>query len=131
MSIFSCIKNLKKGAAVVTIIIAALLFVLYGVFDPAQHPFPKCPFYLVSGWKCPGCGSQRAIHQLIHLKVESAFEYNALLVLFIPVVSFLIVADAMKSKYPNIYLISRNPVLSWGILVIILLWWILRNLCGW
>lgn len=111
--------------------IAALLFVLYGLLDPAQHPFPKCPFYLASGWKCPGCGSQRAIHQLIHLKVESAFEYNALLVLFIPVVSFLIVADAMKSKYPSLYRISRSPALSWGIPVIILLWWILRNLYGW
>ena len=34
--------------------------------------------------KCPGCGSQRAIHSLLNLDIKSAFGYNPLLVCTLP-----------------------------------------------
>ena len=41
----------------------ALLF----AFDPATTPFfPSCPFRLLTGWSCPGCGTLRAVHALLH-----------------------------------------------------------------
>ncbi|MCU0418282.1 MAG: DUF2752 domain-containing protein [Cyclobacteriaceae bacterium] len=52
--------------------------------DPAQHPFPACPFLKVTGYKCPGCGSQRAIHQLLNGNLKQAFLLNPLLVMAIP-----------------------------------------------
>ncbi len=37
-------------------------------FDPAQSGscFIPCLFRLVTGRRCPGCGAQRSIHQLLH-----------------------------------------------------------------
>ena len=50
---------------------AALLAVMAGVvyftFDPAQEAyFPRCTFLTLTGYQCPGCGSQRALHALLH-----------------------------------------------------------------
>ena len=38
--------------------------------SPANQFFPKCPFRLVTGWQCPGCGSTRALYQLLHLHTK-------------------------------------------------------------
>ncbi len=123
---------LVKKVGIVLIIIAAFFAIyIYAKFDPETTFFPKCPFFWATGLKCPGCGSQRALHQLLHLRVGSAFQYNACLVVFIPIILFLLIADALRYKYPKLYFASRNPVLSRSIPVVILLWWILRNVFGW
>ena len=55
--------------------------VLY-FFDPATAGFyPACLFRLVTGIPCPGCGSLRAMHQLLHGHFAAAFALNPLLVL--------------------------------------------------
>jgi hypothetical protein len=65
----------------------ALLF----FFNPAQHGFyPRCAFYQVTGWQCPGCGGLRAAHQLLHGQVLEAFRLNALAVLALPLVAWLL-----------------------------------------
>ena len=110
-----------------SIIFFAGIVVLFA-FDPSESVFfPRCPFMWLTGLKCPGCGSLRATHQLLHLHIGEAVRYNALMVLFIPLLLFLVVADLFKARFPKLYLASRNPVLSWSILAAILLWWILRN----
>lgn len=109
---------------------AAGIAVLYA-FDPSESVFyPRCPFFWVTGLKCPGCGSLRAAHQLLHLHFGEAMRYNALMVLFIPLLLFMSLADLFKAKYPEPYLLARNPVLSWAILAAILLWWLFRNVFG-
>ena len=124
--------KVKKAGRIVLITIAAFFaFYIYGRFDPETTLFPKCPFYWATGLKCPGCGSQRAVHQLLHFRIGAAFHQNACLVLFIPVLLFLFLAGAFRSRFPKLYASSHNPVFSWGILTVILLWWILRNIFGW
>ena len=126
-------RRTKKIA--VAVIITATLFVgicLYGYFDPEQSRWlPKCLFLTLTGWKCPGCGSQRALHQLLHGHIAAAFHYNALLICAIPLVAFLFSAEWLRDRCPRYYRVSRNPVFSWGIVVVTLLWWVLRNLYGW
>ena len=121
----------KKVGMVLVAIAAFFAIFIYGKFDPEETFFPKCPFFWATGLKCPGCGSQRALHQLLNFHVGAAFRYNACLVLFIPLLLFLIVAEVFRGRYPRLYRASRNPYLSWTILVLILLWWILRNIFGW
>ena len=60
--------------------------VMYGLLDPARHAiFPKCPFLMLTGGlRCPGCGSQRALHALLHLEFKEAFLYNPMVVISIP-----------------------------------------------
>lgn len=122
----------KRKVAITLTVIAIFLFVLiYGLLDPATVPFPRCPFNLITGLKCPGCGSQRALHQLLHLNIAQAFSYNACMVAFVPVISFLAFARIMRSRFPRLYAASHNTVFSWTLLAIILLWFLIRNIFGW
>lgn len=55
-------------------------------FPPTEFSFyPRCPIYLTTHWLCPGCGSTRALHALLHLDIQSALHYNALFTLLFPV----------------------------------------------
>lgn len=115
------------------ILLAVLLALLVlGIFDPQSSGFfPKCPFLLLTGLKCPGCGTQRALHQLLNLDLCQAFRYNALMVMSIPLLAFLISAEALKVRFPKLYRIGTSPVLSWSILAAVVSWWVLRNIFGW
>ena len=69
--------------AVAAVVVAGV--VIYSTFDPsASRWFPRCPFLMLTGLKCPGCGTQRAIHALLHGDVLSALRFNALLPVIIP-----------------------------------------------
>jgi hypothetical protein len=64
--------------------LALLLFV-----DPATSAvFPPCLFRLATGWQCPGCGSARAIHELLHGDVYAAMALNPFAVSVAPVAAF-------------------------------------------
>ena len=102
-----CIKNslLKNKSVFFIIFLALILGVIYFVFDPLKSSFfPSCPFKSVTGLDCPGCGSQRAIHELLHLNFKKAFEYNALLVLSVPYLLLLIVFnfESVKQRFPKL-----------------------------
>ena len=121
-----------KTVGLILIAIAALLAIfIYATFDPETTPFPKCPFFWATGLKCPGCGSQRALHQLLHLHVGAAFRYNALFVCALPLIILILVSELLKNKYPGLRRAFQNPYFGWSIVVITLLWWILRNIFGW
>jgi hypothetical protein len=49
---------------------------------------PPCPFHALTGLYCPGCGSLRALHQLVHGHLVAAFRFNPMLVLMLPVLAF-------------------------------------------
>lgn len=54
-------------------------------FDPSQGGFyPVCFFHRTTGLLCPGCGGLRALHQLLHGHLFTAFRYNPLLILCLP-----------------------------------------------
>jgi hypothetical protein len=114
-------KLVHTRVMIYVIVIVFLLFVfVYGIFDPARvNFFPVCPFRLLTGLKCPGCVFQRAIHQLLRLHFSAAFRYNAFLVISIPLLVFLLMADLFRYRFPRMYLLSRNPILSWEIVIII------------
>jgi hypothetical protein len=71
---------LFAGILVVTIAVAALK-----LFDPAtSRLFPPCPIHALTGWYCPGCGSLRAMHQLLNGHFYAAFALNPLAVVVLP-----------------------------------------------
>src|ERR1043166_7297636 len=58
---------------------------VFFVFDPARVPlFPACMFHRLTGLDCPGCGAQRALHQLLHGNIVAALRLNAMFVLSLP-----------------------------------------------
>jgi len=55
------------------------------VFEPGKTGlFPVCLFRLVTGYQCPGCGTTRALHQLVHGHFLAAFMLNPLLLIASP-----------------------------------------------
>lgn len=121
----------RKAAVIAGIAGIILLLAVYAVFDPSETAFfPKCPFFWLTGLKCPGCGSQRAMHQLLTLHIGEAFRYNAFMVIAIPLILFLLVAELFRDRWPRLSRLGSSPVLSWSILAAVLLWWLLRNLLG-
>jgi hypothetical protein len=106
---------------------AAILY----FFNPAQSGFyPTCLFYKTTGLLCPGCGTLRATHQLLHGHIEAAFRFNALLVSSLPIfaVGFVQAARHRAANKPAFSWI--RPTWLWVGLAILIAFGILRNLPG-
>lgn len=59
-------------------------------FDPSRVPiYPVCVFHQLTDLNCPGCGSLRAMHQLLHGHFAEAFQHNALLVISLPLLAWI------------------------------------------
>ena len=123
-------KKIVYFCLVITIFVP--LVIIYGKLNPENsHLFPKCPFKILTSYECPGCGSQRAIHYLLNLKIGSAIKANALLVLSIPYVLLLIFTELLKSKsrfFTLLYNILYSSKAIWTVFLIIIFWWFARNL---
>src|SRR6201988_4069648 len=59
------------------------------VFEPGKTGFfPPCMFRALTGLTCPGCGSTRALHQILHGHFVAAFMLNPLFLLAIPLLLY-------------------------------------------
>jgi len=114
------------------ILILSILVVLYRTYNPnGSNYFPKCPFKQLTGYKCPGCGSQRAIYYLLNLDIVNAMRENIVLVISIPYILIGFLFDSIKK--PNARLLKWRRILFgqkaiFVILVLIIGFWILRNI---
>lgn len=127
---------MTKTARIATTALAACAIALAGAayfaLDPATNAiFPRCPFLTLTGLKCPGCGSQRAIHCLLHANIRGAAAYNFLLVASLPAVALLLVGELVRKRRPGFYAAVNNTKLTAGVLLAVTGWWILRNIMGW
>ncbi len=65
--------------------VCLLLAWLYRTFEPTAVGFyPECPLYAASGYQCPGCGTQRAVHELLNFNFGAALRQNPVVVLGMP-----------------------------------------------
>lgn len=112
--------------------LAGLALVAYFLFDPATNAiFPKCPFYVLTGLKCPGCGSQRALHALLHLQIGRAFRENPLLVVSLPYLLtalFFFFKKEKDEKWQAVDDLLFRGKAVWVVLVVVVAFWLLRNL---
>lgn len=117
----------RVQVAVIWLIVAGTATYLFLV-DPARGGYPTCPFRALTGLQCPGCGSTRALHQLLHGHPLVAFELNPLIVVAIPLLAFFLVLftrSALSEK--SSWTISIPSKYGWLMLVVILGFWIVRN----
>jgi hypothetical protein len=99
--------------------------------DPNQPGhYPTCPFLSVSGYYCPGCGSLRAVHDLIHGNPHAALARNPLTVLAAPFLLWSWIAWLYRSVTGRPVRWLAPPWLLWTLLVVVLAFWLLRNLPG-
>ena len=115
--------------AVAAVVVAGV--VIYSTFDPsASRWFPRCPFLMLTGLKCPGCGTQRAIHALLHGDVLSALHFNALLPVSIPLGLLYGYAELVRTRKPRFYNRVNSVTAILAVLIVVIVWWIVRNIFG-
>jgi len=94
-------------------------------YPPASTPFyPKCTFYVLTGLQCPGCGTTRALYQLVHGHVREAFALNPLLFAIL-VCALFALPSFVRGETPRF---MTRPWFGWGSFVVVTGWWVVRNL---
>lgn len=74
-------RMLVTGAVWLAVFLA--LFAMYQLFG---FGIP-CPFHLVTGLYCPGCGTMRALVSLVQFDFYQALRYNLLILVLLPVLA--------------------------------------------
>ncbi|HEV7798510.1 MAG TPA: DUF2752 domain-containing protein [Pyrinomonadaceae bacterium] len=99
------------------------------IFEPGKTGFfPACPFRTLTGFTCPGCGSTRGLHRLLHGDVVSAFEFNPLMVLSLPFLLYALVRYTTAAVTGRPLKANRlNAKYIWVLFVVIISFWIFRN----
>ncbi|MDH7446851.1 DUF2752 domain-containing protein [Aquimarina sp. 2201CG14-23] len=105
----------------------------YYLNDPALNTgnsyFPGCIFHSLTGYHCPGCGSQRAIHDLLNGRILQALQHNFLFIILAMVVVFKGYYYISKKVFnKNITDWTYNKYLTYAILILVISYWILRNI---
>jgi hypothetical protein len=107
------------------------LSVALHVRDPHQSgTWGFCPWLVLTGTTCPGCGGLRAVNDLTHGDLGAALSSNALFVGSLPLLAALWTRSVVHRWRDD-----RTPVppavLAWAggaALVLLLVFWVVRNL---
>ncbi len=122
-------RALKVMLVSVGAIVAAALSVAYYAVDPASAEFaPRCVFKAVTGLDCPGCGSQRMFHALLHGDITGAWAYNPFLLLMLPVLALLAYSAATRTRHPRLYARLNSPFMITTLFILLVGWSIMRNI---
>lgn len=117
-------------AAAISLLLVAVAFMFY-LFDPEEMAvFPRCPFLLATGYECPGCGSQRAVHDMLHLDFKSALSQNTLILLLFPYIllGLYLVFFNERRRFPKLEKLLFG---KWAAILVvsgIMVYWVVRNL---
>ena len=116
-----------------SILILGGAFVYYYFFNnPTEKGtvFLRCPSNYLFGINCPGCGSQRAIHQLLHLDFAEALRYNALIVITLPFLIYIGLVWLYNFVYEEQVRIKifYNNTFVWTLFIVIILYGVVRNI---
>jgi hypothetical protein len=106
----------------------ATAFVLARV-DPfaAGNGLPPCPLYALTGLYCPGCGSTRCLHALLHGDLALAFAMNPLLLATLPLLAAMALnAAGWAPRGTTTLFRALGSPRAW--LAVLCGYWLLRNL---
>ncbi|WP_433255799.1 DUF2752 domain-containing protein [Streptosporangium sp. CA-135522] len=106
---------------------AAVAFVR--AVDPNEPGhYPTCPFLMLTGFYCPGCGGLRAVHALAHGDPVSALGLNPLVVAAVPVLALVWGRWTVRSWRGEPFNGKAvRPVYVWAFLALMIVFWIMRN----
>lgn len=86
-----------------------------------------CPFRMITGWLCPGCGITHMLIALIHLDFHTAYLENPILLLTLP----FLIGEIIYQRYLQLTKQVNpqwNQVLLWLYVIALIIFGILRNL---
>ena len=109
----------------------AVLALIFWFFTPGRGSFFwVCPLHRLTGLYCPGCGGQRALHALLHLRVSEALSQNLAAVVIVgPVAAYALVRHTLRAVRARwLPPAPRNPAWIYWLAGVLVLFGILRNL---
>jgi hypothetical protein len=112
-----------RRIASLAVVAAAGAWVLYTFAPTAYGFYPQCPFRLLTGLDCPGCGTTRALHHLLHGRVEEAFRFNPMLFVLLAVALFAL-PSILRGRQPRFLM---QPWFAWTAFFVLTSYWIVRN----
>jgi hypothetical protein len=103
--------------------------ILYAVPPAENHLYPQCIFHLLTGLHCPGCGTTRCLHALLHGDLAQAAAYNILILIALALFG-------VWGLRRGSAVVTGRPLRSWRLptwsmrllLYALLAFWVLRNL---
>ena len=119
-------RTRKKHILIILAVLSAiaLIILIYWNIDPSAYEWmPKCPFYKLTGYKCPGCGTQRALHALLHGNFVDGITYNPIL---LPALLYIIVLECLR--FTRFRDVLSGTIATRTILIIVCLYWLTRNI---
>jgi hypothetical protein len=114
----SSVHNRARQHLPLAIILAVAVggVVLLHLYNPATtRIFPPCMLHSLTGLYCPGCGSLRAIHYLLHGQFAAALRMNPLLVLSGPAILVISLSRRIR-HHPATPIVAVVVVVTYGIL---------------
>jgi hypothetical protein len=122
------IVNRPLAVAAVWLLMAVAATYIF-IFEPGKSGFfPLCPFRALTGFTCPGCGTTRALHHLLHGDLWSAFQLNPFTMLMLPILLYVLVRHTYAVMRGQV--INKNQLdarFIWVLFVVVLSFWIFRN----
>lgn len=103
------------------LLVGMAVAVCLAIFDPTEVAAPRCMLRAATGWDCPGCGSQRAIHALLHGDICQAWRYNAAMFFAVPL------CVAYVAGWRPLRRLAGRPWFGLALAAAIVAWWVLRN----
>jgi hypothetical protein len=104
---------------------AAYLF----AFEPGRTGFfPICMFRFLTGYQCPGCGSTRALHQILHGHLVAAFMLNPLFLIALPFIFYAFLRytiTVLRGGVPRPNALPASYI--YAIFFVVVSFWIFRN----
>lgn len=108
---------------------AAALCAFLWAHDPQKQTIFVCVFRLATGLYCPGCGSTRAMHLLLHLHPYAALRMNPGLVLLLPILAYCMLDEMIP------WALGRRIVphwempakFAWTLAILVIAYAVLRN----
>lgn len=109
-----------------------IAFLLYKYINPSESIlFPKCIIKTLSDYDCPGCGGQRAVHQLLDGNIYLAFQLNPLLFILLPYLVLGFYLQLVPHPTPSELQLKRSLYGSKAIIIagiIIFIYTLFRNI---
>lgn len=123
-------SNNRRRAVIAAIVavVAVAAVALYWFFDPSTNFFPRCQFYQLTGWQCPGCGAQRAFHALLGGDIAAAWHFNALLFFIVPLLAVMLLSEILRNRYPRFNRVMTSMAMVVVLLAVMVVWTVWRNL---
>jgi len=111
---------------IVTVVLAILASMALSMLEQG----PPCWFYKITGLYCPGCGTGRAAMALLDGDILLAFRNQPLMMILVPIMLYYLLKVYIAYVFGKDVLpfFKIGVKLAIGLLAVILLYWVLRNI---